>query len=371
MSPFRLRPVTLLLAPVVLLATATAARAQTTTPSTTPTTQTTSAPTTTPTTSGGGLLGIFPPPSSTPTTAPAGSKKVPPTTVAGGPTTTSPSPTPGDGVVPPGTRTVVPPDAQRQIDSVRRTGPNNTNAWLAAIQPLVTELGMTPTDAAMLAGGQFPVAGPTTWVDDWLYPRFVPTFHLHQGVDLFAASGTPLRAPFDGTLKYTDGAVGGLAAYVTQSDGTFAYMAHMSAVAPGKANGQAVRQGELVGYVGDSGDAKGGAPHCHFELHPHGGSAVAPKPSVDAWVAAATAAAPQLIAGIRAARNPAAAAGPSASVTAVPEAAGPSGQATVAADPASAAWAAASNPAIGTIDLASSLVAGAADAIAWPTPPAG
>jgi len=239
---------------------------------------------------------------------------------------------------------------------------------LAAIQPLVTEFGMTPADAAIAAGGQFPVAGPTTWSDDWLYPRFFPSFHLHQGVDLFAVSGTPLRAPFDGVLKYTDGAVGGMAAYVTQPDGTFAYMAHMSAYAPGKVVGQAVRQGEVVGYVGDSGDAKGGAPHCHFEMHPRGGAAVPPKPFVDAWLAEATGAAPAFIASVRAARNPAAAPPASASVTAVPEPSVPTIQATASADPAAAAWAAASNPAIGTIDLASSLVAGAADAFAWPKP---
>jgi murein DD-endopeptidase MepM/ murein hydrolase activator NlpD len=252
---------------------------------------------------------------------------------------------------------------------VRRTGPNNTDAWLAALQPLVTEFGMTQTDAAIAGGVHFPIAGPTTWVDDWHYPRFVPTFHLHQGVDLFAAGGTPIRAPFDGMLKFTDGAVGGMAAYVTQSDGTFVYMAHMSAYAPGKATGQPVHQGEVVGFVGNTGDAQGGATHCHFELHPLGGQAAPPKPTVDGWLAEATAAAPALIAATRQARNPAAPAAVGASVTAVPEGSTLPVEVSAAVDPAAALWAAASNPAIGTVDLASSLVASAADGIDWPKPP--
>ena len=370
MPRLRSRPATLASAFVLLLASAAAAQAQTTptpAPTTAPTTPTTAAPGP-PTTC---FLLCAPPSTNAPTTTPHGPSKLPSTTAPASPSTTSPSP-PSEGQPPPGTPRIIPPDAQREIDSVRRTGPNNTDAWLAALPGLATELGMTQTDAAITGGGHFPVAGPTTWVDDWHYPRFVPTFHLHQGVDMFAASGTPIRAPFDGTLRYSDGAVGGLAAYVTQSDGTFAYMAHMSAYAPGKATGQPVRQGEVVGFVGDTGDARGGAPHCHFELHPLGGEAVPPKPSVDAWLAEATAAAPALIASIRQARNPSApGAAAGASVTAVPEATTLPLAATVAVDPTAALWAAASNPAIGTIDLASSLVASAADGIDWPEPPPG
>lgn len=359
MRRLRPRPATLLLAVLLLPATGAVAQAQTTT--TSPPTTATTTPTT-PSTSC--ILNLCGPSTST---GPPSTKKGPATSVA--PPTTTPSPG-GDGATPAGTPQVVPPDAQRIIDSVRRTGPNNTEAWIAALQPLITEFGMTPTDAAIAAGGHFPVAGPTSWVDDWLYPRYTPSFHLHKGLDMFATSGTPVRAPFDGVLKLSDGAVGGLAAYVTMSDGTYVYMAHLSGYAPGKATGQDVRQGEVVGFVGDTGNARGGSPHVHLQLHPRGGDPAPPKPTVDGWLAeAAATAAPQLIEAKRAARNPAADPAASASVTAVTEGAiGTVAEAAVEVDPAAALWAASSNPAIGTVDLASSLVASAADGITWPEP---
>ena len=362
MPSLRYRPAILVVASVLVLVTAATASAQTT-----PAPPTTPAPTTpssAPPTTAACIL-LCPPP--TPTTGTPGTKKLPSTTVPA-PSTTSPSPG-GDGEPPAGTPRVIPPDAQRQIDSVRRTGPNNTEAWIAAIQPLVTEFGMTETDAALLAGARFPIAGPTSWVDDWHYPRFTPSFHLHKGLDMFAVSGTPVRAPFDGMLKFSEGAVGGLAAYVTQSDGTYVYLAHLSAYAPDKATGQAVATGDVVGFVGDTGNARGGAPHVHIQYHPRGGDPAPPKPYVDGWLAEATANAPRVVEAVRAARNPAAPAAAGASVTAVPDGTSLPVEATATVDPAAALWAAASNPAIGTIDLASSLVAVAADDISWPAPP--
>ena len=370
MAHLRSRPVPVLLAVVVLVASAAAAGAQTSPSSSPPTTAPSTAP---PTRDNNGFLGILPatttttpPPSAAPTTRRSGA--VGPAAPPGSPG--APPGAGGDGEPPPGTPRTVPPEFQRQIDSVRRTGPMNTTALIAALQPLVTELGMTPTDAALAGAGQFPIAGPTTWVDDWLFPRYVPAFHLHKGLDMFAPAGTPVRAPFDGVLKLTEGAVGGLAAYVTQPDGTYVYMAHMSGFAPDKVTGQAVRQGDVVGFVGDSGNARGGAPHVHLQLHPKGGNPAPPKPTVDQWLRDAERGAAQVVAAARAARNPAPGQPASASVTAVPEGtASLSADTDPAVDPAAALWAASSNPAIGTIDLASSLIASAAAGIAWPAPP--
>jgi hypothetical protein len=152
------------------------------------------------------------------------------------------------------------------MDAVKRSPANGTQHLLDALQPLV-DLGVSPADAVAQGFGRFPVAGVATFVDDWWYPRVTGQFHLHQGTDIFAPMGTPVRSPADGVLKHSDGGLGGLSAYVTQADGTYFYMAHLSGFVPGQADGQAVKTGDVVGYVGNTGDAAGGPTHVHFEIH--------------------------------------------------------------------------------------------------------
>ena len=224
----------------------------------------------------------------------------PATTIPGTPTDPAlPPPADGGGDAP--GAGALPPGAQAIIDAVKRSPANNTSRLLAALRPL-TEYGVSADDAVTAGFGHFPVGGVATFSDDWLYPRFFPTFHFHQGTDIFAARGTPVRAPVDGTTRITDGAVGGLAAYVTMPDRTYFYMAHLDSLAPGITDAMAVRQGTILGYVGDSGDARGGATHCHFEIHPQGGPAVDPKAYLDAWLSEAEKAAPALVAAYDAAR---------------------------------------------------------------------
>jgi murein DD-endopeptidase MepM/ murein hydrolase activator NlpD len=152
------------------------------------------------------------------------------------------------------------------MDAVQRSSPNTTQHLLDALQPLV-DLGVTPNDAIAQGFGRFPVAGLATFIDDWWFPRITGQFHLHQGTDIFAPIGTPVRAPADGVLRHSDGGLGGLSAYVTQADGTYYYMAHLSAFVPGQADGLAVKVGDVIGYVGNTGDAVGGPAHVHFEIH--------------------------------------------------------------------------------------------------------
>jgi len=235
---------------------------------------------TTPTTAGS----LSTRPATTPTTPPArpGAMGAPPAVG-------------GDTAPPPGATPEIPPALQAKINSVRRSGPNGTARLIAALSPLVA-MGMTEQEAVQAGFGRFPVGGRATFTDDWWFPRFVPMIHLHEGTDIFAAYGTPARAPASGTLKQTFSPVGGLSAYVTEADGTYYYLAHLSRFEPGQVSGQAVAAGDVIGYVGDSGNARGTSPHVHFEVHPRGGGPTNPKPRLDAWLEEALAAVPSVVA---------------------------------------------------------------------------
>jgi hypothetical protein len=108
-----------------------------------------------------------------------------------------------------------------------------------------------------------------------------------------AAYGTPLRAPADGIIGIENDPLGGLAVKVILPDNTFFYLAHMSATAPGLTPGQPIKQGDLIGFVGQSGDATG--PHCHFGIYQGGVTAIPPKPLVDLWVSNQAEALPGII----------------------------------------------------------------------------
>ena len=114
-----------------------------------------------------------------------------------------------------------------------------------------------------------PVDEPKVYSDNWHAPRWGGGFHLHQGIDIFAPTGTPIRAPFDGLAVKADNWLGGLAVKV-YGDSGYVYNAHLSV------HGQLgeVEAGDIIGFVGETGNASG--PHNHFEFHPGNGEAINP-----------------------------------------------------------------------------------------------
>jgi murein DD-endopeptidase MepM/ murein hydrolase activator NlpD len=166
----------------------------------------------------------------------------------------------------------------------------------------------------------------------------------------------------DGVVKITNGIVGGLAVYVTTPDGTYYYMAHLSGLADGVVEGLAVKTGDIVGFVGDSGDAKGGPPHVHFEVHPQGGPAVDPKAILDGWLAEALAHVPALI-GERSADVPQAVV--ATSVTRRLSDGGSGFGAPAGPARSQLLWASSANPAGGPLRLAEAEAAGAARRLDW------
>ena len=120
----------------------------------------------------------------------------------------------------------------------------------------------------------FPVAleGQPHYADDFSYVRPGAT-KPHGGIDIFAAAGTPVFAVDDGELEHVPNELGGNAFKLTAEGGTFYYGAHLSAYEGGP---RSVVAGEVIGYVGQTGNAIATSPHLHFEIHPSGGIATNP-----------------------------------------------------------------------------------------------
>ncbi|MGH9137936.1 MAG: murein hydrolase activator EnvC family protein [Acidimicrobiales bacterium] len=119
-----------------------------------------------------------------------------------------------------------------------------------------------------------PVQGPVAFVDSWGAPR--SGGRRHQGVDMMSPTGTPTVAPVGGRVEHRGNSIGGLSWHLYGDDGHYYYGTHLSAYANQGAGH--VAAGTVIGYVGSTGNAS--APHLHFEIHPNGGAAVNPYPTV-------------------------------------------------------------------------------------------
>lgn len=95
----------------------------------------------------------------------------------------------------------------------------------------------------------------------------------HEGVDLLATLGQEVYAVADGVLTDQTDASSALAGNswgLVATTGEYYFYAHLSAFAPGLTKGATVRSGDLIGYVGDTGNPGAGNYHLHFEVHPGG-----------------------------------------------------------------------------------------------------
>jgi hypothetical protein len=136
----------------------------------------------------------------------------------------------------------------------------------------------------------FPVVGVSGYGDS--YGAFRGDVHgkWHHGDDIFAPLGAPVVAVANGTINRVGWhRLGGWRLWVRDAAADEFYYAHLSGYAPGVFHSRHVRAGEVLGFVGNTGDAFTGASHLHFEVHPHQllrlnyDGAVDPTTYLDSW----------------------------------------------------------------------------------------
>ncbi|MGZ4765317.1 MAG: murein hydrolase activator EnvC family protein [Ilumatobacteraceae bacterium] len=130
-----------------------------------------------------------------------------------------------------------------------------------------------PTPVITSASWICPVDGPSAFGDTFGAPR--PGGRKHEGVDMMSPQGTPLVAVVAGFANMKTTSLGGNSITFDGDDGNGYFYAHLSAW---EGSSRHVAAGEVIGYVGHTGDTT--ANHLHFEIHPGGGAAVDPYPTV-------------------------------------------------------------------------------------------
>lgn len=153
-------------------------------------------------------------------------------------------------------------------------GPASSTLQLAAAAPPlpatpVTAPVIAPATTAPGSGLLLPVQGiaPSQLQDTFTDAR--SEGRVHDAIDIMAAEGTPVLAVADGHVeKLFDSDKGGLTMYQFDPDGVHCYYyAHLQRYADGLAEKKQIKRGDVIGYVGSTGNANPSAPHLHFEVH--------------------------------------------------------------------------------------------------------
>jgi murein DD-endopeptidase MepM/ murein hydrolase activator NlpD len=158
-----------------------------------------------------------------------------------------------------------------------RQGPRHTRGSAKPPEPKVSPFGPPPVQAppkvrhgirlSAPGGYVFPVYGPVSFSDTFGAAR--SDVGWHHGDDIFAPLGAPVMAVAGGTVFSVGwNNIGGNRLWLKDGQGNEFYYAHLSAFAPRAVNGARVRAGDVLGFVGNTGDAVGTPYHLHFEIHP-------------------------------------------------------------------------------------------------------
>lgn len=192
-------------------------------------------------------------PASAPTALPQQGDTSVPEPAPSAPVASAPDPAASQGPMPPAATADAPPPAQpapaaTSSQPAQPRGPDGPA--LLALRPLIV-----------------PVAGvaPSALIDTYTQSRGERS---HEAIDIMAPRGTPVHAVDDGKLvKLFNSKPGGLTVYQFDPEGNLAYYyAHLDRYAPGLREGMQLRRGDLIGYVGVTGNSAPDAPHLHFAV---------------------------------------------------------------------------------------------------------
>jgi murein DD-endopeptidase MepM/ murein hydrolase activator NlpD len=140
----------------------------------------------------------------------------------------------------------------------------------ATVPAIPAPPGLAPQLVTPALGGGpyvFPVYGPVQFSDTFGAARADVSWH--HGDDIFAPLGSPLLAVADGTLFSVGwNRIGGNRVWLRDREGNYFYYAHLAAFSTLAVDGAQVRGGDVIGFVGNTGDAAGTPYHLHFEIHP-------------------------------------------------------------------------------------------------------
>jgi len=161
-----------------------------------------------------------------------------------------------------------------EADAARRRAEAAAAAASAAQRAASASAAGAPVSVS--GGLACPVAGSVWFVDTWGASR--SGGRSHKGTDMAAGYGTPLVAMTSGSIRMNWNSLGGRQTYLYGDNGWFYYYAHLSGYAAGMSSGQRVSRGQVLGYVGTSGNAA--TSHLHFGMGRTGGSLVNPYPTL-------------------------------------------------------------------------------------------
>ena len=194
-------------------------------------------------------------------------------------------------LTPPPTKPTPPPPTGKPTPPLSgKPAPQEPGSSIPGAPPELIRASPEVTARLTQGGYVFPVFGPASFGDTFGAPRGDVSGGWHHGEDIFAPLGSPLLAVSDGTLFSVGwNTIGGWRLWLRDDQGNEFYYAHLSAYSSLAIDGQRVHAGDVVGFLGKTGDAERSVPHLHFEIHPVGllslgyDGAVAPYPFLLAW----------------------------------------------------------------------------------------